>query len=121
MRAELASDVQDHHHDRGPALGTDRSPTLAPVGAGGVPELSAALELRQIAGIHAGGTYPLAVGSYRFGHRSSPSALAAGEPTTPRFGLTIDPAGCVTLIPPPGASGSMASRSCRRPALPSVR
>ncbi len=84
-----------------PSEPTDHRRSL-PVGAGGVPELSAALELRQIAGIHAGGTYPLAVGSYRFGHRSSPSALAAGEPTTPRFGLTIDPAGCVTLIPPPG-------------------
>lgn len=105
MRPDIASSL----HLLQERLGHDLDGAL---GAGAVSEFPAspvvreALRLDQIAGAHAGGSFDLDVGSYRFGERRGVAALEDGEPTAPRFGLTVDPLGTVTLLPPAGAGTS---------------
>ncbi len=78
---------------------------------GGAPQSAApaaaveALEIRQIAGTHAGGTLQLGQGSYRLGPGVDATSLEAGAPVAAQFGLTIAPDGTTQLIP--SAAGIM--------------
>lgn len=56
------------------------------------------LELRQIAGLHAGGRIELPIGSYRFGPKSGATALGNGRVEDAVFGLTVDPGAEVMLV-----------------------
>jgi hypothetical protein len=47
----------------------------------------------------------LVVGTHRFGNRAEGATLTTGIPEVPRFGLTVDPSGNVTLVPPPNGIG----------------
>lgn len=64
------------------------------------PVVHKALELKQIAGLHTGGSLALETGAYRFGTTPGASTLAEGSAANPRFGLSLDTSGVVTLIPP---------------------
>ncbi len=68
--------------------------------AGQPANLDCGLALSQLSGLDAGGSFPLSVGSFRFGTGGG-STLANGEPLSPRFGLTVQPDGNMTLVPPP--------------------
>ncbi len=61
-----------------------------------------ALEVRQVAGTHAGGSFALSQGSFRVGPGEASAALESGKTASPRFGLTVAPDGTTQLIPPAG-------------------
>lgn len=65
------------------------------------PTLVGALEVRQIAGEHAGGWFALSQGSFQLGPGEASSSLEAGSSPAPQFGLAVAPDGTTQLIPPP--------------------
>ncbi len=103
MRPELANNLNLLQHRLGDSLdsfsldsfSTDTGEQFAQ------PMVRKALELKQIAGLHTGGSLPLELGSYRFGTSSGATTLGTGTPESPRFGVTLDAAGVVTVVPPP--------------------
>lgn len=101
MRPEATNNLQQLQQ----RLGSDVDRLLAPdadvAAAYAQPVVRQGLELRQVAGCQTGGTLPLDVGSFQIGTRSTAPVFEAGSPTTPRFGLMIDPSGAVTVVPPP--------------------
>ncbi len=99
MRTDIADNLKQLHDRLGPdlagALEADSSEAFVS------PSLDRGLTLTQITGLDAGGSFPLSVGSYRFGHSSGASGLGQGQPTMPRFGLAIANDGAITITPTP--------------------
>ncbi len=106
MRQDSAFALQQLQDRLGDGLDAALADEFAGAGASGLgtpasePRVDT-LELRQIAGAHAGGTLRLGTGSYRLGPGAGADALAAGQPEAGRFGLTVSPSGELRLIPPP--------------------
>ncbi len=99
MRTDIADNLKQLHDRLGPdlagALESDSSEAFVS------PSLDRGLTLTQITGLDAGGSFPLSVGSYRFGHSAGASGLGQGPPSVPRFGLAIADDGAITVIPTP--------------------
>ena len=106
MSPEPATNAQPLHERLG---GLDFDALLSEEGAAAPaqPVVRAAMSLKQVAGCQAGGAFSLDVGSYRFGQRPGSPVLETGSPQTPRFGLTVDATGIVTLHPPADGSISL--------------
>lgn len=99
MRPDIASNLQQLHDRLGSDLDHALTPEATSLRAFADPPVDKGLELRQVAGFHAGGVVPIAIGSHRFGERSGSAKLSPGVPTIPRFGLTLDPSGRLTVFP----------------------
>lgn len=111
MSTERATNAQPLHERLG-GLDFDAmlSDETTSAGSGSVlsqPVVRAAMSLKQVAGCQAGGAFSLDVGSYRFGQSPGSPVLETGTPQTPRFGLTVDTTGIVTLHPPTDGSISL--------------
>ncbi len=99
MRTDIADNLKQLQERLGPDLASvlesDSSEEFVS------PSLDRGLSLTQITGLDAGGSFPLSVGSYRFGHSAGASGLGQGQPTVPRFGLAITNDGAITITPTP--------------------
>lgn len=104
MRNEPSTNLQQLHERLG---GLDFDAMLSEDDQAGAaaakPVVRAAISLKQIAGLQAGGAFSLEVGSYLIGQRVGSPVLEAGQPEDPRFGLTMDPSGQVVIHPLDGA------------------
>ncbi len=97
MRPEIANNLNLLHDRLGDgldSLGSDTGDQFAQ------PAVFKALVLKQIAGLNAGGSLPLEQGVYQFGTVPGGATLGEGAASVPRFGLSFDANGIVTLVPP---------------------
>lgn len=98
MKHDSAKPVQQMQDPFESDLGT-MPPATQAVAA---PTAVQSLEVRQIAGAHAGGWFPLSHGSFQLGPGEASSSLEAGSTAAPKFGLTVAPDGTTQLVPPAG-------------------